>query len=532
MSSALARDGAAAALLEQAAAAAAAGVAVAGGEAGETVSGGGWVWARRCWLVCHLLACSDETGVQQQMLCHDDDSVVIMMMVVVMVLTTGVQQQMLSLGVLPAAASLGRGAAASDEQTALLHALMVGALTWACPASTLRAEARLLVASHRIHDYLIDAAGRHPGALPVRLAALKALSEMLLAAPATPATPASDERLEAESRFALSFLDSTPAAVCEEPPPPATPPPALFAAVAAATASSAASSEAAVWQQEDLAAADALAAALVQSAACDGDELIAREAGKARVRLGGAEAARRAATQLAPTALGRMAASEKWREALRRSGAHAAVVTALRRGQNDSSYCAALCGVLAQLSCGEGEQSALLATEAVPLLVEMYEDALLGIDSVSSTAMGHIGTLLSNCALGALSSRDALVALGAEEATLQRSSRQTKPLCRDGPSTRPAQLKTARSSLFTLAAATTDRPPPRPPLDPSPVASPPRRSTRPTATPPSSRPCPPSRLWDGCALAHTARCSSFAAATACSRSSAPPKALRRRRRWR
>ena len=407
-------------------------------------------WRLRCWIVCHILACSDET-------------------------TT--QQQMLSLGVFSAAVSLGRETSELGRETgelymittifqcdrdaplldarlsltvseagvthcqsagrdvilALLHSRMVGVLTWNCPVSSLRIEARPHVAQYRLHEYLAKSSSR-TGAASVRFAALRALREAFPIQSAEYACGSSHEEVSSDDvefdvRLALSFLDErnngaaseatkaeTFALACE------TVEFSIDADIRELKVLSHVFASTSHWG-DDTTATESVAAF---KAVRESVELMVSEASKVVSKPGSTSSLFEQEISEALDLLVTMSSSHgPWRHALCRHGAHSKVVSFLRRHHNHGRRCALACGVIAQLSCSRQEQAALARAEAPALLVEIYDEAVMGVDSSSAQTMADISTTLSNMALNG--SRESLLLVGAEEA-LDSAREDTAPL--------------------------------------------------------------------------------------------------------
>jgi hypothetical protein len=176
---------------------------------------------------------------------------------------------------------------------------------------------------------------------------------------------------------------------------------------------------------DEVAVSREMTKACIRQAVQESAGLVARETEKAR-KLLGASSPGKEAFPIALTLLDRVShTGGAWRGALCRCGAHDIVVNALRQHQNHGRHCAMLCSVLARISCNRQEQDALAEAGAPVLLIDIYNDAVMGVDSSSARTMVDIATVLANMALSG--SREALLSLGADEA-LEAAEEEAAPL--------------------------------------------------------------------------------------------------------
>jgi hypothetical protein len=294
------------------------------------------------------------------------------------------------------------------------------------------------MARHRVHKCLAAASSRS-GDTAVCFAALKALNEALV----VPAGEAADERnsasraaVEEDARYLLSFIEGTGDAgqtgvsAAGDLAVPAEDVEACVQADLAELLQTSVLHRGEATQGEietrgggEAAVSREMAEACTHQTVRESAGLVARETDKAR-RLLGAPAKEAFGTAL--TLLDKMSRTGgAWRAALCQCGAHGIVVSALRQHQNDGRHCAMLCSVLAWMSSNRQEQDALAAANAAPLLIDIYNDAVMGLDSSSARTMVDIATVMANMALGG--SREALLSLGAEEA-LDAAEEDAAPL--------------------------------------------------------------------------------------------------------
>lgn len=296
-----------------------------------------------------------------------------------------------------------------------------------------------MMARHRVHECLAVAASRS-GDAAVRYAALKALNEAILmpsGESVSEASSTSPAAIEDDARYLLSFMEGTCSAgrvdvsgTGDSAMPAEDTETCIQADLAELLEPTVQTGEATLFEIEARRAGEAavnweLGDACIRQAVRESAERVASETDKARKLLGAPSPATEAFT-IALTLLDKISRTGgMWRAALYRCGAHDIVVRALRQHQNHGRHCAMLCSVLARMSSNRQEQDALTAAGALSLLIDIYNDAVMGVDSSSARTMVDIATVLANMALSG--SREALLSLGAEEA-LEAAEEEASPL--------------------------------------------------------------------------------------------------------